>query len=232
MRHRFILADVETTGLTASDGVCEVAYAEINEHFEIVSEDCALINPGVPIHYAASAVNGITDEMVASAPTLDQYMESVGYPLMGDDVVLVAHNAKFDSRFLKPYMSDASLTLCTLKIGRHLYPGALNHKQATLASMLGLKVVREKAHSADGDLDVLRQMLQRMCQDAECGLEDLLHIQAMPMKVTHLRIGRKHYGKKIEDVPLDYVQWVLREWKDLDQDLRATLSALCTTPSQ
>jgi hypothetical protein len=34
------------------------------------------------------------------------------------------------------------------------------------------------------------------------------------------------YGKKLEDVPKDYVDWMLRECKNLDPDLRAALVAL------
>ncbi len=43
---------------------------------------------------------------------------------------------------------------------------------------------------------------------------------------TVLNFGKKHYGKKLEDVPKDYVDWMLRECKNLDPDLRAALVAL------
>ncbi len=226
MAYRFILADVETTGLTEKDAVCEIAWLEVDEQFNQLEGDTSLINPGVPIHYAASAVNGITDAMVADAPTILDYMNLSGNPLFSEEVVLVGHNVAFDHRFLKPFLHKDTRTLCTLKVARVLYPEALNHKQATLAAMLGIEVVREKAHSADGDLHVLLQLLKRMCADAGCGLAELLHVQAVPRKITKLMFGKKHYGKKLEDVPKDYIGWMLREVKNLDPDLRAALVAL------
>ena len=222
---RFFLADVETTGVKADDSVCEIAWCEISESMEVTHQGYSLINPGKPIHYAASAINGITDEMVTSSPTLEEYMDAENYPLHGDDVVLIAHSASFDHRFLKGYMSESAKVLCTLKLARRLYPDAENHKQATLAAMLGVKVSREKAHSADGDLLVLLQILKRMCLDSECSLTELLHIQAIPRKIVTMPFG-KHKGQKLSSLPASYVKWVLSEVKNLEEDLRIALSAV------
>lgn len=222
---RYILADTETTGVKATDRVCELAWIEVDSDLNTVSSGYSLINPEMPIHYAASAVNGITDAMVADSPTLEQYMVASGFPLSGEDVVLVAHNCSFDHRFLKDFMHENAKTLCTLKAARVIYPDAENHKQATLAAMLGIQVAREKAHSADGDLDVLAQLIKCLCRDAECSLEELLHIQNIPKKVTKIQFG-KHRGKNLSDLPNDYVSWLLNKCDNLDPDLRASLVAL------
>lgn len=225
MGHKFFLGDVETTGVSTTDAACEVAWAEIDESFNVLREGCSLINPGKPIHYAASAVNGITDAMVADAPTLSQYLSDVGNPLASPGSVLVSHNAPFDYRFLKPYMAEDSQTLCTLKMSRIAYPDAANHKQSTLAAMLGIQVAREKAHSADGDLEVLLQLVQCLCRDLDCGLSELLHIQSIPRPVTKITFG-KHKGTNLVDLPKQYVSWLLEKAKNIDPDLRAALLAL------
>ena len=222
---RFFLADTETTGVGADDEVCEVAWAQIDEDFNILAQGASLINPGKPIHYAASAVNGITDAMVADAPSLEEYMASVGHPLFGDDVVFCAHNAAFDFRFLRELMHGDTRILCTLKVARRLYPHAANHKQGTLAAMLGIEVAREKAHSADGDIDVLLKLVKQMCADAGCGLSDLLHIQSIPLIPTKIPFG-KHKGTKLTDLPKSYVTWLLTKCKTLNDDLRASLLKL------
>jgi DNA polymerase III alpha subunit (gram-positive type) len=222
---RFFLADTETTGVGADDAVCEIAWAEVDEDLNVLQQDAALINPGKPIHYAASAVNGITDAMVADAPSLEEYMASVGHPLFGDDVVFCAHNAAFDFRFLRELMHGDTRILCTLKVARRLYPDAANHKQGTLAAMLGIEVAREKAHSADGDIDVLLKLVKQMCADAGCGLSDLLHIQSIPLIPTKIPFG-KHKGTKLTDLPKSYVSWLLEKATNLDPDLRTALSAL------
>ncbi len=140
-------------------------------------------------------------------------------------VTWVTGNCAFDFRFLKPYMHKDSQTLCTLKVARVVYPDADNHKQATLAAMLGIQVEREKAHSADGDLDVLLQLLKCLCRDADCGIDQLLHIQNTPRNVTKISFG-KHKGAKLVDLPKDYVHWLLNKCDNLSSDLRAALLAL------
>ena len=222
---RWILADTETTGVSATDAVCEVAWREVDDNLNTISEGASLINPLMPIHYAASAVNGITDAMVADAPTLTEYLDSVSQPLYGSDVVMVAHNASFDYRFLKDHMHEEAQTLCTLKCARHLWPDAQNHKQGTLAAMLGITVAREKAHSADGDLDVLTQLVGRMCSDFSMTLQDLLTLQNKPRKIKTMPFG-KHRGVALSDLPNEYRHWLLNKCENLDSDLRASLEAL------
>ena len=222
---RWLLADTETTGVKATDAVCEVAWREIDAEFNTLREGMSIINPMMPINYAASAVNGITDAMVADAPTLDEYMRSAGDPLMGEDVVLICHNVAFDHRFLKPHMSEGAKTLCTLKCARVVYPEAENHKQSVLAAMLGIYVPREKAHSADGDLDVLAQLLQCLCRDSGRDLEGLMEIQNRPRKILKMSFG-KHRGRLLSELPADYVHWLLTKADNVDADLRASLEAL------
>lgn len=222
---KLVLGDTETTGVSATDKVCEVAWRHIDADGNTISEGCSLINPGIPIHYAASAVNGINDAMVADAPSLDDYMEAAGQPLAGDDVIFIAHNAAFDHRFLKQYMSEGAQILCTLKCARVLFPEAANHKQGTLAAMLGIEVAREKAHSADGDLDVLAQLLQRLTEKAETTIEGLLEVQNRPRQILVMPFG-KHKGTKLADLPSPYIHWLLNKAENLDPDLRASLMAI------
>ena len=221
---RWLLVDTETTGISAEDKVCEMAYVEIDDAFNVVRSGNSLINPGIPIHYAASSVNGITDVMVKDAPTLEDYMLSEGSPLRGE-VTLIAHNLDFDFRFLKQYTDDGVGKLCTLKCARVLYPDAANHKQGTLAAMLGIQVAREKAHSADGDLDVLLQLLQCLCRDAGTDLYGLLEVQRRPRPISKMPFG-KHKGVPLAELPNNYIHWLLNKCENLDADLRTALLAL------
>lgn len=221
---RWLLVDTETTGISVNDKVCEMAYVEIDDAFNVIRSGNSLINPGIPIHYAASSINGITDVMVKDAPTLDDYMLSEGSPLQGE-VTLIAHSLDFDFRFLKQYADEGVGKLCTLKCARVLYPEAANHKQGTLAAMLGIQVAREKAHSADGDLDVLLQLLQCLCRDAGTDLYGLLEVQRRPRPIKVMPFG-KHKGTKLADLPNDYLHWLLNKCENLDADLRTALLAL------
>ena len=221
---RFILGDVETTGVRPTDTVCEVAYREIDLDFNTIREGSSLINPGQPIPPGASAVNGITDSMVIGAPTLDEFMAAHGDPFNVPEAVFVAHNAAFDLRYLGPYLPADALSLCTLACARRLYPNADNHKQGTLAYMLELPIDRSTAHSAEGDLDVLTYLIKRMCQDADCDLPGLLEVQSRRLAITKMPFG-KHKGDPLDSLRPNYVSWLL-SLDNLDPDLRHALENL------
>jgi hypothetical protein len=74
-------------------------------------------------------------------------------------------------------------------------------------------------------LDVLLQLLKRMCMDADCSLEQLMHIQNIPRVITKMTFGM-HKGTKLEDLPKSYVTWLLTKCKTLNDDLRASLLKL------
>lgn len=84
-----VVLDTETTALL--DGVmCEIA---ISDTAGIVLLD-TLINPGIPITAAATAVHGITNHAVAYAPTAAEVLPRI-VQLIGHRQVL-AYNAPFD----------------------------------------------------------------------------------------------------------------------------------------
>lgn len=92
------VVDLETTGLSPryGDRIIEVGLVRAEEGAETTFE--SLINPRHPISPGATAVHGITQEMVESAPTFDELAERIWHFL--DDAILVAHNAPFDLSFL------------------------------------------------------------------------------------------------------------------------------------
>ncbi len=64
-----VFIDLETTGVNvATDRIVEVALVKITQHGEQVKKR-KLINPLIPIPAGATAVHGITDEMVKDAPS-------------------------------------------------------------------------------------------------------------------------------------------------------------------
>lgn len=217
-----MLADTETTGVKKNDKVCEVAWMHVDENLEILDQDCSLINPGVKIPSGASAVNGITDMMVLNAPSLDEYIASVGNPFMHSDLVFVAHNSGFDYRFLKDHIHPEAEQLCTLRLARHFYPDADSHKQAALAFAFGIEIDRSQVHSAGGDLVVLLQILRRICREKECTISELIKLDQQLRLDPIIPFG-KHKGMKISKLPSPYIQWLLN-LDDLDEDLRAALN--------
>jgi len=96
----YIAADVETTGLSAAYGhrICEIAFLRFLRG-SVIDSCVSLVNPLRPIDPGAKAVNGISDEMVADAPTFADLFPQILAFLDNDP--LVFHNAPFDLSFLR-----------------------------------------------------------------------------------------------------------------------------------
>ncbi len=93
-----IVLDTETTGLDYTrERIIEFAAVRL-ENGKIKDEFQTLINPHQHIRKSSMAVHGISEEMVADAPTeeeaLPKILEFIG------DYPIVAHNAIFDYSFL------------------------------------------------------------------------------------------------------------------------------------
>ena len=95
----YVLFDLETTGISwEKDEVVEISAVKVKGG-EVVDEFSSLVNPGMPIHYYASEVNGITDDMVADSPSFDKVLEE--FLEFAGDAVLVGHNIHtFDMKFI------------------------------------------------------------------------------------------------------------------------------------
>jgi DNA polymerase III epsilon subunit family exonuclease len=97
-RATFVVVDLETTGLRpGSARICEIGAVRVRE-LELAEEFELLVDPGVPIGPAISALTGLRDSDLHGAPhpaiAVRRFLEFAG------DAVLVAHNARFDLAFL------------------------------------------------------------------------------------------------------------------------------------
>ena len=100
----FVVLDVETTGLSSTrDALVEVAAIRF-EDWEPVEKFHSLLNPGKHIPEEATAINNITDEMVAEAPTFSQVIDCLK-SFVGK-ANIVGHNLPFDLKFLYRYGFD------------------------------------------------------------------------------------------------------------------------------
>jgi DNA polymerase III epsilon subunit family exonuclease len=166
---RFVIFDVETTGLSPAYGhrVCEVACLAVRDGVEVARFE-SLVDPRRPVSAGAYHVNHITPEMLRGAPTFDQ----IAAPMLElmQDAVLVAHNAPFDLGFLAAELEIAHLpppegeVVDTLALARRIYRFARNGLSA-VASALGVET--GTAHRAMGDVWTTHQVLDRMLADLD-----------------------------------------------------------------
>jgi DNA polymerase III subunit epsilon len=153
---RFVVLDLETTGLSAR-------YNEIIEIGAILVEVGSmqhlafqtLVRPSVPIPRNITALTGITQEMVDNdgidiSTALAQFVSFIG------DLPLVAFNAPFDISFLEAAAAKCRLSIvnphsCALALARRAWPGLPSYKLSELAKMGNLPL--DNAHRSMGDCE-------------------------------------------------------------------------------
>ena len=103
----YIVFDIETTGLSQKKNkIIEIGAVKIKDGEEI-DRFSEFINPEEPIPYSIEQLTSITDEMVMHAPTVDVILPKF-LEFCGDDIV-VAHNAAFDTGFIKKNAKDLGM---------------------------------------------------------------------------------------------------------------------------
>lgn len=98
--------DTETTGLRPGEARAVQVGISRFEHGMCVGSISELINPGVPIPADATAVHGITDDMVANAPTLAEVFARDDVKALLNGAQPAAYNGPFDKQFLPPFCED------------------------------------------------------------------------------------------------------------------------------
>lgn len=133
---RIVVVDVETTGMSVQHGgrVIEIGAVAVEGNV-IVGEFDTLIDSGASISYGAFRVHGISEDMLAGKPTpqdaWQRFREFVGIS------PLVAHNAPFDSAFVRHELSLLGVGLpnpwhCTVRLARKRLPHLANHRLDTV----------------------------------------------------------------------------------------------------
>ena len=131
---RYAVVDVETTGFSPTrDHVVEIGCVLLDGD-AVVYRWGTLVNPGIAIPEHATAIHGITDGMVATAPDLGAALTQLR-KLCGRRTI-VAHSAPFDLSFLGAAL--ATQALCTMRLARAVFPEAPNHKNQTLRRYLSI----------------------------------------------------------------------------------------------
>jgi DNA polymerase-3 subunit epsilon len=99
----FVVFDLETTGLDPKkDKIVEIGAVKFDRN-GIIARFSVLINPGIPMPYAASQVNHITDEMLKDKPALKDVLPD--FIRFIDGAILMAHNSGFDCGFINEALS-------------------------------------------------------------------------------------------------------------------------------
>lgn len=221
----YIVLDSETTGVGETATVCEVAFATLDENFDILEQHQSILDPEQIISPAASGVHGLTWEDCKDYPTLAEYFSADDPSCYGRKLpspsVVIGHRIGFDMRFVAPYFEAPPQQIDTLRWARKLYPDADNHQLSTLIFALDLPR-STGAHRAMADVMSAYHLCKHICDRTGMTLPQLVEASEQPMMLTYFPWG-KHKGTPFSQVPRHYLRWAIENMKDLDVDMQFTI---------
>ena len=192
-----VVFDIETTGFKpATESIIEIGAVKLRGG-EIVERFSEFVNPGKPIPPNITELTGISDDMVADAPSIEEvlprFLEFVG------DCPLSAHNASFDVGFINYDCAKLGIereftSIDTLTLARALLPHERHHKLDDVARALDLGDFNH--HRACDDAEVTgRILLKFFAQLSQMGVQN---IQGINDAIHNLASGgRVHYNHLI-----------------------------------
>ncbi|GAA1293392.1 exonuclease domain-containing protein [Pseudonocardia aurantiaca] len=197
-RLTYTVFDTETTGFAPEEGDEIVSIGAVRivggrllrtETFE------RLVDPGRSIPRTATAVHGITSDLVRGAPTLDEVLPA--FAVFAADSVLVGHNVAFDMAFLAATQRRTGTKLSaplldTLLIDGALHPDHDPHTLEAMAERLGVNLVGR--HTALGDALLTGEIfLRQLPLLAGRGVRTLGELRAAAAATAQARTSARLY---------------------------------------
>ena len=159
----YVVFDLETTGLSPfKDEIIEIGAAKVDKDGKIIETFTMLVKPTKPVSEFIQNLTGISNEMLADAPSI--YTVLPRFADFAGDSILVGHNVTFDIEFvqqkakiykdiklLNPYVDTLSLT-------RKVYPNLKSYKLQDLIKEFDLKTYA--AHRALADVVATQQLFE------------------------------------------------------------------------
>ena len=172
----YCVLDTETTGLSAYHdevieiGILKVRSGDVTDRYE------QLIRPKYGIDGFITSLTGITNEMVADKPPIEDVKGDVLAFL--ENAIIVGHNTSFDVRFLAAGLQENinNEYMDTVQFARKLYPDLPHHRLSDLSECLNLT---NNEHRAIADcvttMELYEAMKTKMAQKG-LGIRDLWQV--------------------------------------------------------
>lgn len=169
----YVVVDTETTGLNVKrDDIVQIGAVRIvggkvleGDSFE------RLVNPGRPISKESIRFHGVTDDMVAHAPGIDEILgEFLDY---AGDAILVGHNIAFDLSFMNRTRKVENPALDTMLLSIGAFARRRDHTLDALAEHFEEPVTDR--HTALGDAELTARLFLRLLPELD-------------------RVGARHFG--------------------------------------
>lgn len=234
-----ILLDTETTGIGDEDRVIQLGFMLLDSNLNLLESHEELFSASQDISFFAMETHNITPNMLVDKPKcIDSKTYKRLLELNQEENYIIIHNAPFDIGMLKKEsFAPKAKIIDTLKVARHIYPDEESHRLQYLRYKFGLYTLEDdeakkiditiKAHSALGDVLILKLLLQKMLKDLkEDALEKMLTLTNTPLFIKKLNFG-KYKDRLLSEIATtdpSYLKWVLENIQDLQEDLRYSIN--------
>ncbi len=205
----FCVVDLETTGGAETDAITEIGAVKVRGG-EVLGEFQTLVNPQTAIPPLIAVLTGITNTMVAEAPSLRQTLPA--YLSFAEGTVMVAHNAPFDAGFLRracealgyPWPRYPIVDTATLARQILLRDEVPNCRLATLARHFRATATpnHRALTDAQATVDVLHGLMERVGNLGVHTLEDLAEFSR---KVSPQRRAKRTWAEGLPAEPGVYL---------------------------
>ena len=193
----FAVLDLETSGGSPrlGAGITEIGVVKVKGG-QVLGTFQSFVDPGHALPYFITELTGITDQMLVSAPFIDEILptlfEFLGNP---EETVVVAHNSPFDLSFLKAaalaYEIDwpEYLTVDTARLARAVLDRdeVSNCKLSTLAQFFGATTSpnHRALDDATATVDVLHGLIERLGGFNVYSFEELRNFPSNKKRAKH-----------------------------------------------
>jgi DNA polymerase III subunit epsilon len=195
----FTVFDTETTGLDPSEDeiVSLGAVRIVNGRLLRQESFDRLVDPGRPVDPAATAVHGITSDILEGQPSIDEILPA--FARFAQDTVLVGHNVAFDLRFLElkepqTGVRFAQPVLDTLLLSAVVHPDEEDHSLEAMAIRLGVNFIGR--HTALGDAILTGEIFLKQSRLlAAQGLRTLEEVREAARRTYLARVSNSLYAR-------------------------------------
>lgn len=205
-KHRQVVLDTETTGLSPEQGhrIIEIGCVELVGRRLTKNRFHVYLNPDRLIDEGAIEVHGISNEFLEDKPHFEDVADDFMRFIQGAELII--HNAPFDVGFLnhelsllegsKATVEHACDVLDTLLYARKKHPGQRNSLDA-LCKRYGIDNSHRQLHGALLDAEILADVYLLMSGGQSSLLEDHEHDDGASAAKEMLRIPADRAALKV-----------------------------------
>ena len=166
----YAVVDLETTGLRPTDTILQMAVVLADRTGRTTDGWSTHVRPPrvLTADLGPRHIHGIGRRHLLLAPRLERAMATLAELTAGR--IVVAHNAPFDTRFLRTAAEHVGIeldwvgVLCTLDLSRRLDPQRhKNHRLASLCEDYGIRL--DQAHDALHDARATAELLPHLLRE-------------------------------------------------------------------